>query len=74
MGVFIRSVEYLHESKPSKRQLKITLSNGTVVRAEACYESWQQWDGTESELRITMPIVEDHNDWLHGGDRPGRNR
>ena len=66
----ITKVEYLNEGKPSKRQLRVTLSNGTVITAESCYESWQQWGGTTSELYITMPIVETHNRWLHGGDRP----
>ena len=66
----IQSIHYLYEGNPSKRQLKFILSNGTIIHAEACYESWQQWGGTESELWITMPTVEKHNDWLHGGDRP----
>lgn len=52
--------------------MKITLSNGTIVRAEACYESWQQWGGTTDELYITMELVELHNEWLHGGNRPGK--
>lgn len=71
----IRSISYLNERSKSRRQLKIRLSDGTlggtaVIRAESCEESWQQWGGTERELFITMPIVEAHNDWLHGGDRP----
>jgi len=67
---YVVRIQHLYEKVPSRRQLKITLSNGTVVRAEACYESWQQWGGRESELWITMPVVENHNDWLHGGCRP----
>jgi hypothetical protein len=67
---YIKSIAYLHENRPSQRQLKITLSNGTIVRAEACYESWEQWGTTTDELFITMPIVEKHNGWLHGGNRP----
>jgi hypothetical protein len=67
---YVKSITYLHENRPSQRQLKIKLSNGTTVKAEACYESWQQWGGTSAELCITMDIVEQHNDWLHGGSRP----
>jgi hypothetical protein len=67
---YIKSIAYLYERQPSKRQLKIRLSNGTTIRAESCCESWQQWGGTTDDLFITMPIVEEHNAWLHGGDRP----
>lgn len=67
---YIKSITYLHENRKSARKLKIALSNGTIIYAESCYESWQQWGGTTSELQITMPVVENHNDWLHGGDRP----
>lgn len=67
---YIKSIAYLRENQKYKRQLKITLSNGTVIRADKCYESWQQWGGTNEELCITMPTVERHNEWLHGGERP----
>lgn len=66
----IRSITYLSENRPSKRELKIKLSNGTTIRACACHESWEQWGGTTEELYITMPIVEAHNEWLHGGNKP----
>jgi hypothetical protein len=66
----IRSITYLYEKQPSRRQLKIKLSNGRSIRAESCHESWQQWGGTTDELYITMPTVEAHNGWLHGGERP----
>lgn len=66
----IKKVEYLHENVKSKRELKITLSNKTVIRASACYESWEQYGGTRDELYVTMPTVEKHNNWLHGGSRP----
>jgi len=72
MKTTVKKIEYLGENKPSKRALKITLSNGTKIRAEKCYESWEQWGGTQSELYISMPIVEAHNDWLHGGERPNQ--
>ena len=66
----IKKIEYLNENRPSRRQLKITLSNKRVIRAESCHESWEQWGGTTEELYITMSTVEDHNEWLHGGPRP----
>ena len=68
--MYIKSIAYLYENTPSRRQPKMKLSNGTVIRAEACHESWQQWGGTEEELYVTMPTVERHNEWLHGGERP----
>ncbi|MBT9176518.1 MAG: hypothetical protein DDT20_00837 [Firmicutes bacterium] len=66
----IRSITYLYECVPSRRALKFRLSNGTTIRAEACHESWQQWGGAVEELYVTMPTVEAHNDWLHGGEKP----
>lgn len=68
---YIRAIRYLYEKRPRQRQLRMTLSNGTKITAEACHESWQQWGGIVEELRVTMPIVEAHNEWLHGGARPG---
>ncbi len=70
METTIRKIEYLRENQKNHRQLKITLSNKMVIRAESCHESWEQWGGTQAELFITMPIVERHNEWLHGGERP----
>jgi len=70
VNTYIKSVRYLYENVPSRRQLKIKLSSGSTVTAESCYESWQQWGGTRDELYITLPIVDAHNEWLHGGERP----
>ena len=66
----IEKIEYLWENQPQKRELKITLSNKTIVRACSCCESWEQWGGNREELYITMPIVEKHNNWLQGGEKP----
>jgi len=68
--LYVKTVSYLYEKTPSRRQLKIKLSNGTTIRAEACHESWEQWGGTTEELYVSMPVVERHNEWLHGGERP----
>jgi len=65
----IKKIEYLGENRKD-RKLKITLNNGAVINAEKCHESWQQWGGSTEELKITMPTVEKHNEWLHGGKKP----
>lgn len=65
--VRIKKIEFLYQNTKSRRQLKITLTNGTKIYAAACYESWEQWGGNVDELRLTMPIVERNNGWLHGG-------
>lgn len=70
MKTTIKSITYLYENQPARRELKIKLSNGTIIKALSCYASWEQWGGTDEELYITMPTVERHNDWLHGGERP----
>ena len=69
-NLYIKKTQYLYENQPARRELKITLNNGTIVRAGSCHESWQQWGGTIKELWITMDTVEAHNDWLHGGEKP----
>jgi len=68
--LYVKTISHLYEKTPSRRQLKIKLSNGTTIRAEACHESWEQWGGTTEELYVSMPVVERHNEWLHGGERP----
>jgi hypothetical protein len=68
--LYVKSIHYLRENKKSARKLKIILSNNTIIYAESCYESWMQYGGTQNELYITMPIIEKHNKWLHGGNRP----
>lgn len=67
---YIKKIEYLYENQKSRRQLKITLNNKTVIWAESCCGSWEQWGGSVDELYITVPVVEKHNEWLHGGERP----
>ena len=64
----IRRVELLYVNQPKRRKVKVTLTNGTRVYIESCYESWQQYGGTTEELYVTMPIAEKYNNWLHGCD------
>ena len=68
--ISIKKIEYLYENRKNKRELKITLSNKTIIRACACYESFEQYGGTVDELYLTLRTVERHNIWLHGGPRP----
>lgn len=68
--LYIAKIEHLYALKPSKRALVLTLNNRTKIRAEASYESWEQWGGTVEELLVTRPTVEAYNDWLHGGPLP----
>lgn len=63
--VKVRKIEFLYINQPKKRKIKCVLTNGTVIYIERCYESWQQYGGTTSELYVTMPIAEQYNWWLH---------
>lgn len=63
----IRRVELLYYNQPSRRKVKVTLTNGTRIYIERCYESWEQYGGTLIELQVTMPIAEQYNEWLHEG-------
>lgn len=66
----IESVKFLNEDNVEEREIEITLDNGTVIHACACYEAWEQWGGTTDELWVSMPIVEANNRWLHGCGEP----
>ena len=65
----ISKVEFLFVNQPKRRKIKVRLNNGTIIYIESCYESWQQYGGTQTELYLTMPIAERYNDWLHGEGR-----
>ena len=66
MNVRIKKIEKLYTNQPSRRKIKVTLTNGTRIYIEKCYESWEQYGGTVDELRLTVPVVEKYNAWLHG--------
>lgn len=64
----IRKIELLYVSQPSRRKVKVSLSNGTKIYIVPCYESWYQYGGTIEELGLTVDIAERYNNWLHGED------
>lgn len=64
----VRRIDLLYANQPKRRKVKVTLTNGTKIYIESCYESWQQYGGTTDELWVTMPIAEKYNAWLHGED------
>ena len=64
--VKVRRVDLLYVNQKKRRKVKVTLTNGTRIYIESCYESWQQYGGTVDELRITVPIADKYNKWLHG--------
>ena len=68
--VYIRSIRFIGENSPKKRQLKIKLNTGITITVEAVYEGWEQWGGTQEELWHTVAICDRYNYWLHGGVNP----
>lgn len=66
----IKCVEFHDNDDTEKREVVVTLDNGTEIHIESCYESWQQWGGTRDELSTTAVIAECVNDWLHGIGEP----
>ena len=66
MDYKIKKVELLYQNQVARRKVKVTLTNGTKIYIIPCYESWEQYGGTESELWTTLPIAEKYNKWLHG--------
>lgn len=65
-NVKVKKIDFLYKNQVKRRKVKVTLSNGTVIYIVACYESWEQYGGTIDELKITVPIAEKYNRWLHG--------
>ena len=65
----VRKIELLYVNQPNRRKVKVTLTNGTRIYIERCYESLQQYCGTIDELRVSQPIAEEYNKWLHQGIR-----
>lgn len=66
MEAKIKKIELLWQNVKSRRQVKVTLTNGHVIRIDRCHESWEQYGGTTEELWLTMPIAKKYNAWLHG--------
>ena len=62
----VTEIKLLNANDAENRQVEVTLSNGTVIKIEKCYESWQQYGGTVEELGMTVGIAERYNNWLHG--------
>lgn len=62
----ILNIDFLNEESVEDRQILVTLTNGTKITIVACYNSWQQYGGTEAELWATVPVAERNNKWLHG--------
>lgn len=62
----IRNIQLLYVNQPSRRKVKVILTNGSVIYIERCHEAYEQYGGTERELFVTLPIAEKFNDWLHG--------
>ena len=67
--IYIKSISFIGENRKNKRKVKVKLSNKTTITIKSCYESWQQYGGTQDELWITVPIAEKYNEWLHGGEK-----
>ena len=64
----IKKIELSGENRPKNRKVKVTLSNGTKITIVPCYESWEQFGGTQDELRVTVPVADKYNAWLHGAE------
>lgn len=57
--------EYTH-----LRQLRITLTNGTVIRVEKSLVGVDIWGGTVDEVKLVAERIEKYKEWLKGGPRP----
>ncbi len=61
-------IDFLNEENVEEREVHVTLNNGSVVHICACCESFEQYNGTIDELKSTVDIAMEVNDWLHGED------
>jgi hypothetical protein len=64
----IKKIELIGQNRPKNRKVKVTLTNGTKITIVPCCESWEQFGGTTEELRVTVPVADRYNAWLHGAD------
>jgi hypothetical protein len=64
----IKKIELIGENRPNDRKVKVTLTNGTKITIVPCCESWEQFGGTAEELRVTVPVADRYNAWLHGAE------
>ena len=64
----IKNIELVGNNRPKNRKVKVTLTNGTTITIVPCYDSWEQYGGTVDELRVTVPVADEYNAWLHGAD------
>ena len=53
-----------------ERRVETTLSDGTVITAEALGEGFQQYGGTTMQMWLTLPVVRHYLSWLHGAKLP----
>ena len=65
-NVSVNKIELLNVDKVEDREVVVTLNNSTQIHIVACHESWEQYGGTIDEMKITAPIAEQYNGWLHG--------
>lgn len=72
MEYYISSIDFINVDDVENREVIVTLNNGTEVHICACYEAWEQYNGTTPELATTVDVADCVNEWLHGeGDIPG---
>lgn len=64
----IKKIELIGQNRPKTRKVKVTLTNGTKITIVPCCESWEQFGGTTEELRVTVPVADKYNAWLHGAE------
>lgn len=64
----IKKIELIGQNRPKNRKVKVTLTNGTKITIVPCCESWEQFGGTTDELRVTVPVADRYNAWLHGAE------
>ena len=66
--ISIKNIKFLYNNIPSRRKIKVTLTNNVIVYIVPCHESYEQYGGNSDELYITLPIAMKFNGWLHGKD------
>lgn len=70
MRPYVSSIQFVGQNRKNSRMVKVRLSNGTVVKIVPCCEGWEQYNATADDKKLTIPIADRFNDWLHGGELP----
>lgn len=65
----VKAINFTRDEN-GNREVHVEMSNGELVKICRCHESWEQYNVTFNEKRVTVDVADRVNGWLHGGEEP----